>query len=1047
MAWKLSNEERDKNSVIHILHVDDDPCLLDVTKAILELHPDIKVHSANSVDEAFSKIATNSYDVIISDYQMPIKDGLEFLKEIRENGSKIPFIIFTGKGREEVAVKALNLGAFRYMHKTGDPETVYAELVTAIRQAATNERIENSLQQKTHLSQVLLDAIPCVALLLRPKTREIVASNKAAIQVGAIPGKKCYSTWGKRDTPCPWCLAPNLWANGKSQQLEIECNDVVWDAYWIPVSPDLYMHYAFDITSRKKAEAQIIENERRWAATLASIGDAVIVTDNKGKIKFMNKVSEQLTGWNLSEVKDKPIQYVFRIINEETKKMIEEPVAKVLREGTSVGLANHTLLLCKDGHEIPIDDSGSPVKNKDGKITGTVLVFRDITARKKAEKELQSSEKKYRALFENMIDGYAYCQMLFDEKGLPDDFVYLQVNNAFEKLTGLKVQDVIGKRVTQAIPRIKQDNPQLFDTYGKVALTGIPTHFEVYFKPLSIWLDTSVFSPQKGYFVAVFENITERKVAEIQMQKLNRSLKALAKSNQALLRENDETEYAKKVCSLIVNDCGYALAFVSVAEQDKDKTIKQIAYAGGDKQFVDNLQLTWANTERCLGPTGSAIKTGRVQVHLALNLPSFNPCRNDAVARKFQSAVAFPLKDQEITFGALSIYSTEENFSAEEIKLLTELSEDFAFGIVSIRLRKTKAQSDEALEMQALLLNLSPNAIVVKRADNTITFWSEGAERLYGWLKEEAIGKDAQQLLKTEYPLDFINIVKGVKNNEYWTGELVQQTKDNRKITVQSFWLSIFDKHSKNISVVLQTDLDITERKNAEEQLIEKQTELAIINEKLRVVGRLTRHDICNKVAAIQGYLHITENKLSKGENITPILTKMETSAEKITEIFEFERDYEKIGAEKLYSIDVGYCVQAAIALLTEKPENIKINNRCQGLSVKADSLLSKVFYNLIDNSLRHGKSVKAIDIQCQKSSEGISIIYSDDGIGITKEGKLRLFKEGYSTAGGSGYGMYLIKKIIQFYGWSITETGNSGKGVKFIMKVPKNHCKKLKGQ
>ena len=118
----------DANNTKHILCVDDDICLLNISKEILELDNDLKIDCALSVDEAFSKLSKGNYDAIVSDYEMPKKDGLMFLKELRDIKNEIPFILFTGKGREEVAVKALNLGANGYVNKQGNPETVYSEL-------------------------------------------------------------------------------------------------------------------------------------------------------------------------------------------------------------------------------------------------------------------------------------------------------------------------------------------------------------------------------------------------------------------------------------------------------------------------------------------------------------------------------------------------------------------------------------------------------------------------------------------------------------------------------------------------------------------------------------------------------------------------------------------------------------------------------------------------------------------------------------------------------------------------------------------------------
>jgi PAS domain S-box-containing protein len=128
-----------------------------------------------------------------------------------------------------------------------------------------------------------------------------------------------------------------------------------------------------------------------------------------------------------------------------------------------------------------------------------------------AAKALQESEKRYRSLFENMLDGYAFCRMLFDHDQ-PQDFIYIEVNTRFEELTGL--MNVVGKKVSEVIPGIKESNPELFEIYGRVASTGEPERFETFVESLGIWFSISVYSPAREYFVAVFDNITERKQAE-----------------------------------------------------------------------------------------------------------------------------------------------------------------------------------------------------------------------------------------------------------------------------------------------------------------------------------------------------------------------------------------------------------------------------------------------------------------------------------------------------------------------------------------------------
>jgi PAS domain S-box-containing protein len=148
-----------------------------------------------------------------------------------------------------------------------------------------------------------------------------------------------------------------------------------------------------DLTERRereraRAESAAIARSERWLrATLNSIGDAVIVTDDQGLVMLINPVAAALTGWSEQEARGLSVEQVFRIVNEHSREPVESPIARVIREGVVVGLANHTILLARDGREIPIDDSGAPVRGEDERLNGVVMVFRDITDRRRAERE------------------------------------------------------------------------------------------------------------------------------------------------------------------------------------------------------------------------------------------------------------------------------------------------------------------------------------------------------------------------------------------------------------------------------------------------------------------------------------------------------------------------------------------------------------------------------------------------------------------------------------------------------------------------------------
>ena len=158
------------------------------------------------------------------------------------------------------------------------------------------------------------------------------------------------------------------------------------------------------------------------------------------------------------------------------------------------------------------DELEKSVTQQAAEITqGKEALQTETAVRKKVDAELMKGEELYRSLFDNMLNGCAYCEMIFD-KDQPYDFVFLSVNNAFTPLTGLK--DVVGKKITEIIPGIRQSDPELFELYARVALSGKPEQFEIYVKALKMWLSMSFYSPHKEHFVALFDVITDRKQAE-----------------------------------------------------------------------------------------------------------------------------------------------------------------------------------------------------------------------------------------------------------------------------------------------------------------------------------------------------------------------------------------------------------------------------------------------------------------------------------------------------------------------------------------------------
>jgi len=164
-------------------------------------------------------------------------------------------------------------------------------------------------------------------------------------------------------------------------------------------------------------------------------------------------------------------------------------------------------------------------------------------------------------------------------------------------------------------------------------------------------------------------------------------------------------------------------------------------------------------------------------------------------------------------------------------------------------------------------------------------------------------------------------------------------------------------------------------------------------------------------------------------------MSEIDKAYKQIESILDFERVFEQVGSEKLTVVDVGALFSEASALIGDL-KGVQVKCFIGNLSVVADSLLRQVFYNLIDNSLKYGEKLKNISLHAKEDDESILLIYEDDGIGISSEVKAHLFEKGYGK--GTGIGLFMVKKIVEGYGWKIKEDGILGEGVVFTIAIPK---------
>jgi PAS domain S-box-containing protein len=348
-------------------------------------------------------------------------------------------------------------------------------------------------------------------------------------------------------------------------------------------------------------------------------------------------------------------------------------------------------------------------------------------------------------------------------------------------------------------------------------------------------------------------------------------------------------------------------------------------------------------------------------------------------------------------------------------------------GFVASYLVVTYSAEQRIHERLVEIVESSSDAIIGKTIDGIITDWNKGAQELYGYTAEEAIGQSINILLPPDRPDEIQVLLKKISQGQpVERYETERMAKDKRRIRV-SLSISPIKNNKGKIIGASTIAHDITERKRAEEAL-------AVANKKLQLLNNITRHDILNQIMALNCFQNMTEEMIDD-----PLARSYIERTKKITDTISqqisFTREYQDIGVRKPEWQDVNKALKKAVSSFNTG--SIVIEPCEKTMEIYADPLFEKVFYNLIDNSLRYGEKLTRIRCTCRENDQGLNVMYEDDGIGISFEDKPKLFRKGFGR--NTGLGLFLIREILAITGLTITENGEPGKGVRFEIQVPKN--------
>jgi len=628
------------------------------------------------------------------------------------------------------------------------------------------------------------------------------------------------------------------------------------------------------------------------------------------------------------------------------------------------------------------------------------------TQRKQAEETLRESGQKYRSLFENMLNGFAYCKILVDENNQPIDFVHLEVNSAWERSIGFKKEDVIGKKITEVIPGIKESETDLISIYGKVALTGEATEFDLYFEPLGKWFSISVYSPQRGYFVAVFDDITERKQAEEALRESESRFSGIAENALEWIWEvdiNGEYTYASPVCEKILGykpeellgKHFYDLFLPEEREQLKKAALNTFAKKKPFREFINqnmhkNGEIVWLST------SGVPILDERG------NLLGYRGADTDITERK-QAEEA--LKESE-----------------ERYRALVNLGGKVGEAIVMLQ----DTEQGHAIH----------------------TFVSNEWPHITGYSRKELLGMSFFDLLHPKHQEVSLKRHKRKMSGEIIPGlfEMSIVTKDGTEVPIEltSAYTTYKGQHA-NVAFVR----DITERKQAEEREKELQQQL-YLSSRLASVGELAAgvaHEISNPLTGILGFSERLMRK-STDQEVSQGLEIIHNEAQRVAKVVGNLLTFARRREPKKEYLDINDILRRALELRAYALETSNIEV-VTGLSSSLPRTMAdlhqiqEVFLNIILNTeqaMSEANGRGKLSVKTQQAGDYIRISFADDGPGIPAEHLDKVFDPFFTTRGekgGTGLGLSLCHGIVAEHAGKVYAKSKPGKGATFFVELP----------
>lgn len=438
-----------------------------------------------------------------------------------------------------------------------------------------------------------------------------------------------------------------------------------------------------ELAERKQTEQALRQSEQRYRLLAENSTDVIWTMDMNLQSTYTSPSVKRMRGFDAEEAMRQSLEEALTPASfDVVRKVLKEELA--LEKMPEVDLLRSRALelevIRKDGSTFWVETKMTFLRDPDDKPVEILGVNRDITARKLAEGALYESEEKYRLLFENVMNGFSLHEIVLDVKGRPVDYIFLEVNHAFEQLTGLESENIIGKKATQVIPGIENDSADWIGKYGEVTRTGKEIRFEQHAQAIGKWYSVLAFRPRKGQFATIFEDVTERKQAEHELRRRIDELSALYQTTLDTISAHDLPYLLNTIVMRAVDLLEGTSGGLYLCDLEKEQARCVVSYKTQD----DYTGTVLAFGE---GAAGTVAATGE-----PLIIDYYQTWEGRAKAfevdHPFSAVISAPMLWQGQVTGVIHVlHNTEKHkFTQEDLKLLTSFANQAAVAVENTRL-------------------------------------------------------------------------------------------------------------------------------------------------------------------------------------------------------------------------------------------------------------------------------------------------------------------------------------------------------------------------